>query len=311
MHWVLELLVSSYVLLNPKMLNACETLTYLIGWDDTKYPTKEVTEMEEKLGDEQKDGELDSSVVDMHSRRSFLKRALALGAASTALLLGSKTLIPEANASDYTLGTADDQITFEDSSGLWRFYSDGLYTFFMRDDFWGRSYFGTGGERNNDLALYVANSGKILYVDLTVAGTYALFHGGDLRVQKSNAELRLIGQEANARTWRLFADGTSFNFRDETGGKNILIVATDALQIGRRMVPVGDAVPGMDLGIVGARWSSVRAANVYSGDYNYENGWRTTEDSSGIAFLNSEGEKVASLDEQGNLHIKGKIIQDL
>ncbi len=59
------------------------------------------------------------------------------------------------------------------------------------------------------------------------------------------------------------------------------------------------------------KWNLVRAITITSGDFVYENGVRTTEEGDGIAFYNPQGTKIAALDSQGNLHIKGKIIQDL
>jgi len=264
------------------------------------------------LENEKPNPSLESTVVDDHSgRRDFLKRALVLGAASAAAVLASATQLPDVRGSSYTLGTADDEIDFGDPDNLWKFYSDGVYRGFIQDFAPGNCFvFGTTTPSGRDLELFQGNAGSILMVK--TQGTYALFDSTDLRVQKSNAELRLMGLETNGRVWRLFSDGTSFNFRDETGGKNILIVATDALQIGRRMVPVGDAVPGMDLGIVGARWNSVRAANVFSGDYNFQNDFKLTEEGeTGIALYNKKGVKIAVFDEDGNMHIKGDVIKDL
>ena len=37
----------------------------------------------------------------------------------------------------------------------------------------------------------------------------------------------------------------------------------------------------------------------------------TEDEKHGIAFKNDVGEKIAALDRKGNLHIKGKVIQDL
>lgn len=130
-------------------------------------------------------------------------------------------------------------------------------------------------------------------------------------VTNQNAECRLVGQETSGRSWHFFSDGTSFNFRDETGGQNILIVATDAAEFTKRLLPVGDAVPGMDLGIVGARWASVRAANVYSGDLGFENGFRVTEEGDGLAFFNPLNQKVAVLDGSGNLRLKGTVYEGM
>jgi len=42
------------------------------------------------------------------------------------------------------------------------------------------------------------------------------------------------------------------------------------------------------------------------------NGYRLTEDKeSGMLLLNQKGERIARFGEEGNLHIKGKLISDL
>ena len=84
------------------------------------------------------------------------------------------------------------------------------------------------------------------------------------------------------------------------------------MQFTRRLLPVGDAVAGMDVGIVGARWNSVRAANVFSGDLHFENGYRVSEDAvDGLVFFNGKNERIAIIDGQGNLRIKGKLTEGL
>jgi hypothetical protein len=72
-----------------------------------------------------------------------------------------------------------------------------------------------------------------------------------------NAEYRLVGQETNGRTWRLFSDGTSFNFADATAGQNLAVFATDAVTFTRRLLPSPAGV--LDLGIVGLQWNHVTA----------------------------------------------------
>ena len=169
---------------------------------------------------------------------------------------------------------------------------------------------GVWGAANTGIGV-AASSATGTGLDVQTGGAKAIHaQGGRVEVQNSNAEYRLIGSEASGRTWRLFSDGTSFNFRDETGAQNILIVATDAVQFTKRLLPVGDAVAGMDLGIVGARWNSVRALNVFSGDLHFENGVTMTEESTGLAFKNPDGQKIAVLDADGNLRIKGKVIEE-
>lgn len=172
----------------------------------------------------------------------------------------------------------------------------------------GAAGIGVSGNSTDNAGVWGHSGSGVGVVAETGTGSTALSAlGGRVMVSNPNAEYRLVGQEASGRTWRLFSDGTSFNFRDETGGQNILIIATDAVQFTKRLLPVGDAVPGMDVGIVGARWASVRAANVYSGDLHFQNGFRITEEGDGLAFMNPLDEKVAILDGSGNLRLKGKV----
>jgi len=81
-----------------------------------------------------------------------------------------------------------------------------------------------------------------------------------------------------------------------------------------RITEDGDIVPpGDDVGNVGTaskRWKLVRAVTITSGDLTFENGVRATEEGKGLAFLNDAGEKIAVLDREGNLRIKGRLIQE-
>jgi len=77
----------------------------------------------------------------------------------------------------------------------------------------------------------------------------------------------------------------------------------------------GDMLPSSDnaynCGKDGRRWKLLRAVTVTPGDLVFENGARVTEEAEGFAFVNPQGRKIAVLDSEGNLRIKGRIIQDL
>jgi hypothetical protein len=77
----------------------------------------------------------------------------------------------------------------------------------------------------------------------------------------------------------------------------------------------GHAMPMYDnrysLGDDKRRWKFIRGVTIKPGDLVFENGVKTTEESDGLAFFNPRGTKIALLDSQGNLHIKGQIIKDL
>ena len=73
-------------------------------------------------------------------------------------------------------------------------------------------------------------------------------------------------------------------------------------------VGIGTEAPTEQLHVVG----KVRATQGFiTGDITFANGYKLTEDEqSGLLLLNQKGEQIARFDEQGNLHIKGKIMQD-
>jgi hypothetical protein len=77
----------------------------------------------------------------------------------------------------------------------------------------------------------------------------------------------------------------------------------------------GNIVPPTDntgnIGTDSLRWAKIRGAIVQSGDLVFENGIRATEDGGGLAFKSPTGTRLAVLDLEGNLHIKGKVLEDL
>jgi len=82
-----------------------------------------------------------------------------------------------------------------------------------------------------------------------------------------------------------------------------------------KFTSAGELLPGTNntgsIGKEGMKWSLVRATTITSGDLTFENGYCVTEDEeSGLLFLNQKGERIAKLDEQGNLRIRGDIIKD-
>ena len=72
-------------------------------------------------------------------------------------------------------------------------------------------------------------------------------------------------------------------------------------------VGIGTETPTELLHVAG----NVKASGFITGDIVMSNSARITEESDGFAFVNKRGTKIAVLDEEGNLHIKGEVIKDL
>jgi len=72
-------------------------------------------------------------------------------------------------------------------------------------------------------------------------------------------------------------------------------------------VGIGTTGPTETLHVVG----KVRATGgLVTGDVEFANGIKTTEEGDGLAFLNARGNRIAVLDSEGNLRIKGDIVKD-
>lgn len=112
----------------------------------------------------------------------------------------------------------------------------------------------------------------------------------------------------SSETYGLVGEADSTN---DTG-----VLAYNSARGGQALVCHGHAYPDTDnaynCGDTKKRSSLVPAKTVKQGDLVFENGYCVSEDEkAGLAFKNDAGTKIAVLDRQGNLHIKGKIIQDL
>jgi hypothetical protein len=85
-------------------------------------------------------------------------------------------------------------------------------------------------------------------------------------------------------------------------------------------IVAGDILPlnagGPNIGSESLKWGLVRAAliqgdRVQSGDLIFKNGFKFTEGENGdLLLLNGKNDRIARFDEEGNLHISGKIVQD-
>jgi len=94
----------------------------------------------------------------------------------------------------------------------------------------------------------------------------------------------------------------NFFIFDEVAGAIRLYVASNGY------TGIGTTSPAQMLHVAGR----VKATGYDTGDIRFANSFTVTEDEkTGLAFKNDTGEKVAVLDREGNLHIKGRIIQDI
>jgi hypothetical protein len=72
-------------------------------------------------------------------------------------------------------------------------------------------------------------------------------------------------------------------------------------------VGIGTTTPSERLHVAG----NVKATRFITGDVTFANDFTVTEDEKlGLAFKNDAGEKIAVLDREGNLRIKGRLIQE-
>jgi hypothetical protein len=121
----------------------------------------------------------------------------------------------------------------------------------------------------------------------------------------SRAAIRLLAAE----NWTDLAQGAYIRFETtQNGGIN----RTEKM----RITGAGDIIPPSDIsgniGTASNRWALVRAKTITSGDLVFENGYRFTEDTgSGMRLTNENGTTIAKFDHEGNLHIKGKVLEDL
>jgi hypothetical protein len=73
-------------------------------------------------------------------------------------------------------------------------------------------------------------------------------------------------------------------------------------------VGIGTETPAQLLHVAGR----VKATGYDTGDIRFANNFTVTEDEKeGVAFHNPRGDKIAVLDAEGNLRIKGKVIEGL
>jgi hypothetical protein len=97
---------------------------------------------------------------------------------------------------------------------------------------------------------------------------------------------------------------------------NMPLNVADTLQVSATATFGGNVVPDANntrsLGTSGAKWSDIYAVNTHFGDLIAANNFRITESNASgepaLIFKNQKGVEIMRLDEEGNLHIKGKII---
>ena len=105
----------------------------------------------------------------------------------------------------------------------------------------------------------------------------------------------------------ILVNNVSFmNFVDQSSYGQIIFQRGAA---GCDLLPYGDNYG--QIGYDSRRWSRVRAITITSGDLEFENKFRITEEGkTGLAFFNQKNKKIAILDDKGNFYVKGKIYEE-
>jgi len=274
-------------------------------------------------------------------RRRFIRRLIGLGGAGALLgLLQGNANIPKveaANGDPIRIGTGNvgtaDTVLQSGASNTFSGYASsskgvGVYGYTsskdgktrglvgISDSCDGVGVFGSATNKRYTGTSYGVygetyfSNGAGVYGSSEVTGFTPGVCYGVRGVVKSEYGMGVCGEATSTR-------GTTYGVKGQsacTGGAAIYAnnTATDglALKCHGHVKPEDDNM--YNCGVDGKRWKLVRAKTVTSGDLVFENGYRFTEDKhSGILLFNQKGERIARFDDQGNLHIKGKIIQDL
>ena len=105
----------------------------------------------------------------------------------------------------------------------------------------------------------------------------------------------------------ILVNNTTFmNFIDQSSYGQIIFQRGSA---GCDLLPYSDNYG--QIGYDSRRWSKVRAVTITSGDLEFENKFRITEEGKiGLAFFNQKNKKIAVLDDEGNFYIKGQIYEE-
>ena len=137
------------------------------------------------------------------------------------------------------------------------------------------------------------------------------------------APARQVHLQGNNAVFRMDRDANSSAFilvRTAAGDFNTIwktfYVGVDASGVNNGEFFIGDVGTNVSGPSAKRLWidnsGGVHIPNLITGDIALANDFLVTEDEKhGIAFKNDAGEKIAALDRQGNIHIKGRIIQDL
>ncbi len=151
------------------------------------------------------------------------------------------------------------------------------------------------------------------YIELVGSGAQAVM------TQEGNVGLGTTSTSAFGRNNRLnvvtgVADDRGLYVENSTSSAAAFwaqnIAGGPAAVFGGGVVPTVDAL--YFCGTNSQRWSLVRGVTVTSGDLTFENSYRFTEDraGSGLLIINEDNEAIARLDHDGNLHVKGRVVEN-
>jgi hypothetical protein len=163
---------------------------------------------------------------------------------------------------------------------------------------YGYSTSGTGGRFHGTPAIYadgnvgVGTNAPAAGVDILVSGVDPIHARGTPGAGIPNSFIVQNLTSANAKS--------QFTFRDWTGANRWSFGNDAAGNNGQNFFIVDEVSGKIPLQIDSSD-------SVHTLDLVFANGIRATEDGGGLAFKNRAGKKIAVLDEEGNLYVRGQV----
>jgi hypothetical protein len=133
---------------------------------------------------------------------------------------------------------------------------------------------------------------------------------GLVALSGTSTDIQLDNKDVSGGSWAISSVGSikdrKGNFEIKRPNVSIPFSITPAGNVG-----IGTSTPSERLQVAGNVKADAFIGRVMPGDIVFENNFTVTEDPGvGLAFKNDAGEKIAVLDREGNLRIKGRLIQE-